>query len=327
MSQEVWVNVETLRGEMTEISYTLLGAGRVLAAGLGGPLKAVVVGSGAKGLAAKLGAADGVLAVDHASLADFNPDAHLKALVGVVKKKGAPRVFLFGQTAIGTDLASGVAAALGLPMASSCKVFKVEGGEAMFEAVTCGGKIIAEGKLPGPAAVATVMPGGYKPESAMTDKGAPAEEIAAEADVAAARTRVKNYIEPDTSDVDIAKVPILVSVGRGIGQADNVSLAKELASALGGEVSSSRPVVDQGWLPTSRLVGKSGKAVKPKLYLALGISGAPEHMEGIPDFETLVAVNTDAKAPIFDVATYGSTTDLLELIPALTEKVKAATGR
>jgi electron transfer flavoprotein alpha subunit len=327
MSQDIWVNIETLRGEVTEISYCMLAAGRVLAQGLGGSLKAVVLGADTKRLAGKLGAADGVLSVEHAALADFNPDAHLKALSGLVKKKGAPRVFLFGHTAIGADLACGVALAHGLPTASSCKVFKVEGGEPMFEALTCGGKLIADGKLPGPAAVATVMPGGYKPESAMSDKAAPVEEIAPEADVASPRTRVKGYIEPDTTDVDISKVSVLVSVGRGIGQQDNIGLAKELASALGGEVSSSRPVVDQGWLPTSRLVGKSGKSVKPKLYLALGISGAPEHMEGIPDFETLVAVNTDAKAPIFDVATFGSTTDILELIPVLTEKVKAATGR
>jgi len=322
---DVWVNVETLRGEITEISYTMLAAGRVLADGLEGSLTAVLLGSGAKDLSGKLGAADKVAYVDHAALADFNPEAHLKALTALAKS-GAPRVILFGQTAMGTDLAYGVAMANGFSMASSCRTFKVEGGEPLFEAVTCGGKLIADGKMPGPTSVATVMPGGYKPESAMVDKTPGVEEVSVDADLGTLRTKVRGYIEPDTSDVDISKIPVLVSVGRGIGQEDNIGIAKELAAALKGEISSSRPVVDQGWLPTSRLVGKSGKSVKPKLYLALGISGAPEHMEGVPDWETMIAVNTDENAPIFDVATYGATVDIMDLIPALTEKVKAATG-
>jgi electron transfer flavoprotein alpha subunit len=126
--------------------------------------------------------------------------------------------------------------------------------------------------------------------------------------------------------VDITKESILVSVGRGIQQQNNLELAEALAAALDGTVSASRPVVDQGWLPTSRMVGKSGQQVKPRLYLALGISGAPEHIEGVPDFETMVAVNTDEQAPIFDFAQYGATVDVLELIPALTEKIKDVKG-
>ncbi|MBM3320800.1 MAG: electron transfer flavoprotein subunit alpha/FixB family protein [Candidatus Eisenbacteria bacterium] len=322
MAQDVWVNIETLRGEVTETSYTMLAAGKAIAKGLGGSLRAVLLGNNVKGLAGKLGAADSVTVVDHPALADFNPEAHLLALADLAKK-GAPRAFLFGQTASGTDLACGLAAKLGFPVASPCRTFKVEGGEILFEAVTCGGKIIAEGKLPGPTGVAIVMPGGYKPEEAMQGGSPKVDEASPESDLGAARTRFRAYIEPDTSDVDISKVPILVSVGRGIGQKENIEAAKELAAALGGEVSSSRPIVDQGWLPTSRLVGKSGKAVKPKLYLALGISGSPEHMEGLPGWETLVAINTDQKAPIYDVATYGAAVDVLELVPKLTEKVRA----
>jgi electron transfer flavoprotein alpha subunit len=276
-----------------------------------------------EGLAGKLGAADKVTYVGDAALEGFNPEAHLKALNGLVQS-GAPRAFLFGQTAMGTDLACGVAAGNGFGLASSCRTFKVEGGDPTFEALTCGGKIVADGKLPGPTAVAIVMPGGYKPEEAMKE-GSPPVDTVAPGDLGA-RTKLRQYIEPDTTDVDISKIPILVSVGRGIQQEDNIGIAKELASAFGGEISSSRPIVDQGWLPTSRLVGKSGKACKPKLYLALGISGSPEHMEGLPDWETLVAVNTDEKAPIYDVATYGAAVDVLELIPVLTEKVKAAKG-
>jgi electron transfer flavoprotein alpha subunit len=122
--------------------------------------------------------------------------------------------------------------------------------------------------------------------------------------------------------VDIATEPILVAVGRGIQQEANLELAEELASALGGVICGSRPVVDQGWLPTSLLVGKSGKSVKPKVFLAIGISGAPEHVEGMTGSEIIIAINTDSAAPIFDVAKYGANVDLFELVPTLTEKLQ-----
>jgi len=148
------------------------------------------------------------------------------------------------------------------------------------------------------------------------------ETVAAPAGLDRVRTRFKQYLEPPTTDVDIAKEAVLVSVGRGIQNQDNIAAAEELAKALGGVVSGSRPVVDQGWLPTTRLVGKSGKQVKPKLYLAIGISGAPEHLEGVPEAELMLAVNTDAKAPIFDIAQFGTTCNALELLPMLAEKLK-----
>jgi electron transfer flavoprotein alpha subunit len=138
------------------------------------------------------------------------------------------------------------------------------------------------------------------------------------------RVALKQYIEPDTSDVDITKENMLVSVGRGIQNQDNISLANELAGVLGCAVSASRPVVDQGWMPTTRLVGKSGKQVKPKIYLALGISGAPEHVEGMGESEVIIAINTDQNAPIFNIAKYGTTVDMFDLLPVLTEKIKQA---
>ena len=131
-------------------------------------------------------------------------------------------------------------------------------------------------------------------------------------------------IEPEVSDVDISKEQILIAIGRGIQNEDNVELAEELAELLGGVVCASRPVIDQGWLPISRLVGKSGKTVKPKLYLALGISGAPEHAESVTGSDIIIAVNTDPAAPIFNVAKYGIETDLFDLVPELTDKVREA---
>jgi electron transfer flavoprotein alpha subunit len=140
------------------------------------------------------------------------------------------------------------------------------------------------------------------------------------------RVTLAQYIEPEAGDVDISKEPILISVGRGIQNEDNIELAEELATALGGVVCSSRPVVDQGWLPTSRMVGKSGQSVKPKLYVAMGISGAPEHVEAITDSEMIIAINTDPNAPIFDIAQYGAEVDMTDLMEVLTELVEDAKG-
>ena len=131
-------------------------------------------------------------------------------------------------------------------------------------------------------------------------------------------------IEPETAEVDITKSDIVVSIGRGIQSADNIELVDELANALGGVLAASRPITDAGWLPKSRQVGKSGLRVKPKLYLALGISGAPEHLEGMKDSDLIIAINRDASAPIFDVAHYGVAGDLFEIVPVLTEKIKDA---
>jgi electron transfer flavoprotein alpha subunit len=140
------------------------------------------------------------------------------------------------------------------------------------------------------------------------------------------RVTLSQYIEPEAGDVDISNEALLIAVGRGIQNQDNIELADNLAKALGGVVCGSRPVVDQGWLSTSRLVGKSGKYVKPKIYLAMGISGAPEHTEAITESDTIIAINTDPAAPIFNVAKYGVEGDIFELVEVLTEKVNAAKG-
>jgi len=144
--------------------------------------------------------------------------------------------------------------------------------------------------------------------------------------VEAPKVVFKRYLEPEAGDVDITKQNVLVGVGRGIQTQDNVQLAEDLAQVLDGAVCASRPVIDQGWLPLSRQVGKSGMSVKPRVYLALGISGAPEHWEGMQNSQCIIAVNTDPKAPIFDGAHYGVVGDVLELLPVLTDKLKARKG-
>jgi electron transfer flavoprotein alpha subunit len=172
--------------------------------------------------------------------------------------------------------------------------------------------------------IVSVYPGAFPAEAGRSDKTPPVEKVTVPP--AGPKVVFKRYVEPDTSDVDITKQSVLVGVGRGIQSQDNVQLAEELAQSLGGAVCASRPVIDQGWLPLSRQVGKSGMTVKPRLYLAFGISGAPEHWDGMQNSECIISVNTDPKAPIFDGSHYGVVGDAVELIPLLTEKIIARKG-
>jgi len=328
MNQDIYVVIEHLRGQVAEISFVMLAGARELAKGLSGNVVAVLLGHKAQGLAGNPSAgsgqylaADKVLYIDHPALADFTSDAYQKALTGLISKD-QPRAVLFGSTSIGTDLASTLSIKLGLPMVSSCRSFSADG---KFVSQICGGKIMAEGDLPGPTVLVTMVPGGYKTEQGQSTQSPAITQVEVPA-LESLRVTLAKYIEPESGDVDIAKEPVLVSVGRGIQNQDNIVLAEDLAKALGGAVSGSRPVIDQGWLATSRLVGKSGKSVKPKVYLALGISGAPEHVEGITNSDTIIAINTDPAAPIFGVAKYGSEIDLFDLIEVLTEKVKQSKG-
>jgi electron transfer flavoprotein alpha subunit len=320
MNQDIYVVVEHLRGQVADISYVMLAVARALAQGTGGDVVAVLLGHDAQGLANNL-AADRVLYVDHPALADFTSDAYQKALAGLINED-KPRAALFGHTSIGTDMASVLSARLGLPLVSQCQSVSADG---KFVSQICGGKIMAEGDLPDPMVLVTVVPGGFKPEEGQSAEPPEVTPVAAPA-LEGLRVTLSQYVEPEAGDVDISKEPILISVGRGIQNQDNIELVEELAEALGGVVCSSRPVVDQGWLSTSRMVGKSGQTVKPKLYLAMGISGAPEHIEAITDSELIIAINTDPAAPIFDLAQYGAEVDMLDLIEVLIEQVQQAKG-
>lgn len=320
MSQDIYVVIEHLRGDVAEISYVMIAAARRLAQWSGGKVVGVLLGNNAQSLANNL-AAEEVMYIDHPNLAEFTSDAYQKTLATLISSK-EPRAVLFGNTSIGSDVAGALSIRLKLPLVSSCVDFRADG---KYVSQVLGGKIMAEGELPSPLVLLTMIPGGFKPEDGQTETP-PSITILDPPTLENLSVRVTGYIEPEAGDVDISREQILISVGRGIQTEDNIELAEELAELLGGTVCSSRPIVDQGWLPTSRMVGKSGKIVKPKLYLALGISGAPEHVEGMGDSETIVAINTDPAAPIFDVAQYGAEVDLFDLIDYLIEQVEEAKG-
>jgi electron transfer flavoprotein alpha subunit len=319
MNSDIFVLIEHLNGQVSEISYVMLAAGHAFAQDMGGDLVAILLGHEAQNLANDL-AADRVLYMDHSALTEFTPEAHQMALGEIIKSE-TPRAILVGDTSVGAEVAGALSARLELPLVSHCSTLLIKEGVPTFTSMICGGKIMAEGKLPEPTALVTMVPGDFKAEDGKSDQ--PAEILTLQAPALEdLRVTLKQYIQPEVGDVDISTEPILIAVGRGIQQEMNLEYAEELAEVIGGELCASRPVVDQGWLPINRMVGKSGKSVKPRIYLAVGISGAPEHTEGITGSEVIIAINTDPSAPIFDVAKYGAEVDALDLMPALSEKIQ-----
>jgi electron transfer flavoprotein alpha subunit len=323
MTQDIFVLIEHLGSKVFDISYGLLAQARSLANTNGGKVKALLLGCDAVRLAADL-AADEVLYWDHPSLAEFTAQSYQKVLAPLLAS-ASPRLVLFGDTTIGGETAGGLSRRLGLPLVSLCLLLTAEGSAIKYTSQVCNGKILVEGTLPERTVLVAMLPGENRPEQGKSAQPAALTALPTPS-MDGLRVKVRQVIEPDAGDVDISKEPLLISVGRGIQQKDNIELAQKLADALGAVVSGSRPIVDQGWLPTTRLVGKSGKAVKPKIYLALGISGAPEHMEALSGAEMIVAINTDPAAPIFNLAKYGATVDVLDLLPVLTEQVQKAKG-
>ena len=185
-----------------------------------------------------------------------------------------------------------------------------------------GGKVLVDIELSGERAIATVLGGSFGAEAGQSSRDAEVVHLAPPARLDAPRMSLRQVFEADGGDLDISSADMLVSVGRGIESQDNMDIVEELADVLGVPLSASRPVVDAGWLPKTRQVGQSGLKVKPRVYLALGISGAPEHLEGMRNAELIIACNTDPGAPIFGVAHYGTTVDLFDLVPELVDKVR-----
>jgi electron transfer flavoprotein alpha subunit len=321
VSRDVFVVAEHLKGELADVTFELLGKGRELAAASGGELCALLLGNGVSGLASRMGASDRVLYVEHPALAQFNPEAHGRALAEVVSSR-SPRIVLVPNTSMGMDLATALSVKAGLPLLAYAFDVNLADGKLRAESQLYGGKVNVESEIEGERAVVSVIAGAL-PAEAGKKAGAPPVETVAPSGLEDLRIRFKSLIEPEAGDVDITQQSVLVSVGRGIGSEENLPLVQALADALGGALSCSRPIVDSKWLPKTRQVGKSGLKVKPKAYVAVGVSGAPEHIEGMKDAELILAINTDPRAPIFDVAHYGVVGDLFDVVPALTEKLKA----
>ncbi|MDH5474744.1 MAG: electron transfer flavoprotein subunit alpha/FixB family protein [Cyclobacteriaceae bacterium] len=303
----IYVIVEHFKGSVEDITFEMLGKAKEL-----GDVTAVLIGN--KALASDLGAAAKVITVDAPELSEFNPEAYLKTVNEVVSNGDADMVMV-GNTSMGMDIAAGLSVAQNIPLVAYASQMQADSVTSQLY----GGKVNVESAVSGKCVV-SVLPGSFPADAGRAD-GAPAVEEMAAPDFSGVKVKFRKLIEPEGGDVDITTQDVLVSAGRGIQSDENIPLVEELAAKLGGAVSCSRPIVDNKWLGKTRQVGKSGLKVKPKLYLTLGISGAPEHIEGMKEADLIIAVNTDPNAPIFDYAHYGCTADLFDLIPALSSKL------
>ncbi|MCU4740934.1 electron transfer flavoprotein subunit alpha/FixB family protein [Halobacteria archaeon AArc-m2/3/4] len=302
------------RGELRDVSYELVSAGRDLADATGGDLHLAVISGTVDAFAEKLNreGVDVVHTVDYGE--EFNHDVYTQAIVQLCDEV-SPQFLLAPNSVNGLDYAPAVANRLDLPLVTDTVDLEVDGDTLVATREMYGGKVETTVELTGERAAVTIR-GAEWPGASGTGE-ATIEAFDATIDEDAIGSSVTGFEEVAGGDVDIGDADVLVSVGRGIEEEENLELIHELADALGATVSSSRPIVDAGWLPKNRQVGQSGKVVTPDVYIAIGISGAVQHVAGMKGSDTIVAINTDPNAPIMDIADYAIHDDLFDVVPAL----------
>ncbi len=305
----VLVVAEHLRGQVRDVTRELVAA----AQGLGGPVTVALIAREPDALveAVNVAGVDEIVCVPVAS-EEFENDVFQEAVDGLVADR-SPRVVLMGFTVNSMGYAAALAAKHGLGFASDVFAIRDEGGAIVVERSFYGAKVTAELEFAQERVVLLARPTAWPPA-----EGAGSATVSrVEVSTAGSRARHVEFVEPEAGDVDITKAEFLLSVGRGIGEKDNLEQFEELAETMGATLSVSRPLVDAGWVTNARQVGQSGKTVKPKVYLAFGISGAVQHLAGMKTAGTIIAVNTDPEAAIFNIAHYGTTADLFEIAEAL----------
>ena len=321
----ILAHAETRAGELRKVALEAVTAARALADKIGGEVHAIVVGGpGVSRHATQLGqcGADVVVVVEHPGFANRNPEAEA-ATVAERARAGGYRTVVLSASQQGRDLAPRVAAKLGAPIVSDVLSIEVQGDALVARKPAYAGKVIATLTVSGSPTVVTLRPGQVTPvASARTGR---VETTAPAADPPASRVVVKELVQQSKGRPDLAEAPVIVAGGRGLKAAENFKLVEELADAFGNAaVGATRAVTDEGWRPHSDQIGQTGRSVSPELYVAVGISGAIQHIAGMRTSKTIVAINKDKEAPIFKVADYGIVGDVFEVVPALTEAVKAA---
>lgn len=327
MSDTILVVVEQREGKLNRVSLETITGAQALAADTGWPLEAAVVGSNvgeiAKEIAAKKVAK--VYDVEAANLEPYTPDAFVAALKQFLGDK-QPKVVLMPHTYQVRDFAPKLATALNRSLISDAIGYKYAAGKLTFTRQMFQGKFAADVSFTGePPYIATFQNGAFRGDKA-EEGGSPAPVEVVNLDVAASRNKPEAPFKEAKQAVDLTQAEIIVAVGRGIKEQKNIEIAKQLADALGGEIAASRPICDSGWLPMDRQVGSSGQTVAPRLYLALGISGAIQHVVGMKGARSIIAVNKDAEAPIFEIADVAVVGNLFEIVPPLIEEVKKVKG-
>jgi len=326
MSQGILVFIEHRNGVLNKTSLEAIATAQSLASPLQQTVSAVILGADVAALAQDIAAYDlaKVLTATNAALADYTPDGYTAAMESVVHTLD-PQLVVMPHTYLVRDYAPKLAARFGKSLISDCIRAQVNGSAITFTRRIFLGKLDADVVSDGAAPVfATFQSGAFRPDQAQKGRGALIENVAVE--VGEIRMTPEAPFQEVKQAVDLSKADIIVAVGRGIKSKDNLALAENLAAALGGDLAASRPICDAEWLPIDRQIGSSGQTVAPKLYVALGISGAIQHLVGMKNSGTIVAINKDPEAPIFDIADYGIVGDLFEAVPVLTEEIKKIKG-
>ena len=325
MSEAILVFAEHQAGTLSRPTWEAMAAGQQLAQQLGGTVSAVLLGHEVAALASELAALDlqEVVCVDSPSLAEYTPDGYTEALREVVQQE-KPRLVVFSHTYQVRDFAPKLATSLQHALVSDCLGYRLEGERLLFVRQVFQGKFLADVEFAGePPHFVSFQAAAFREDSVRRGTGsAKITSVPITLSADRIRTRPGERFHEAKQAVDLSQSEVIVAVGRGIKAPENIELAKKLADALGAEIGASRPICDSGWLPMDRQVGSSGQTVAPKLYVALGISGAIQHMVGMKGSHTVVAINKDKEAPIFEAATYGVVGDLFEIVPALTEEIK-----
>lgn len=306
-------------------SWETLAAGQQIGAQLGVPVSAAVIGKGVAALAQELAGKklDKVYSVEHDLLADYTADGFTAAVEQLVKATGATYVF-FPHTYQVRDYAPKLATRFGQMLVSDVIAIRVENGTPTFVRLLFQGKLNGDVRVSGTGPYFASMQAGAFRADGLESGSAPVEAFAPTLEAALIRQKPEAPFRESARAVDLTAADFIVSVGRGIKEKENIPIVAALAEALGAELAASRPICDNGWLPMERQVGSSGQTVSPKVYMAVGISGAIQHLVGMKGAKTIVAINKDANAPIFEVADYGIVGDLFEVVPALIEAVKKA---
>ncbi|HUJ68853.1 MAG TPA: electron transfer flavoprotein subunit alpha/FixB family protein [Syntrophorhabdales bacterium] len=322
--KDVWVYVEHKSGAFSPMSYELMGIGKKLAGDLGGDLCALVIAENTDELVKEAGyyGASKVYAVDGAAFQTFRADAYAKAAASVIDKY-KPDVVLYRATTQGADLSSACAAALETGLASDAIGLEIDADKTVkvTRAAFGGNFLVSVANKKTKPQMATVRPKVFPMSERDTSKSAEAvkESVAVSEDDL--RTKVLQFMQSEVA-VNLVEADIIVSGGRGVGKPEGFKILQDLANALGGALGASRAAVDSGWIPQEHQVGQTGKTVKPKIYIACGISGAIQHLAGMRTSDCIVAVNKDADAPIFKIASYGIVGDYNQVVPILIEEFK-----
>ncbi|HET9297337.1 MAG TPA: electron transfer flavoprotein subunit alpha/FixB family protein [Candidatus Binatia bacterium] len=326
MSSGILVFIEHRDGVVSKTSFEAIAAAQNLGAKLQQQVSAVVLGSDPEAMAQQVAAYDllNVVAASNPKLANYTPDGYTDAMEKVVRQLD-PQLVVMSHTYLVRDFGPKLAARFGKSLISDCIRAEVADNSITFTRRIFLGKLDADVVSDGAAPVfATFQSGAYRPDHAAKGSGATVNKQ--DVEVGEIRMSPEAPFQEVKQAVDLSKAEIIVAIGRGIKSKENIALAEKLAEVLGGDIAASRPICDAEWLPIDRQIGSSGQTVAPKLYIALGISGAIQHLVGMKNSGTIVAINKDPEAPIFDIADYGVVGDLFEAVPVLTEEIKKIRG-